>query len=89
MTYEEYSMKNFLKVMFGRVMFTALCVLLQLAWMIVLVWKLNQYFVWFSLFQEIIALIVILRINAKSEFSAARLVWTIVILALPLFGIML
>ena len=89
MTYEEYFMKNFLKVMFGRVMFTVLCVLLQLAWMIVLVWKLNQYFVWFSLFQEIIALIVILRINAKSEFSAARLVWTIVILALPLFGIML
>ena len=45
MTYEEYFMKNFLKVMFGRVMFTVLCVLLQLAWMIVLIWKLNQYFV--------------------------------------------
>lgn len=82
-------MKNILKVIFGRVLFTTLCLLLQLAWIIMIVWKLNQYFVWFSVFQEIIALLVVIRINARSEYSAARLVWTIVILALPIFGIIL
>lgn len=82
-------MRNILKVIFGRVLFTVLCLLIQLAWLIALVWKLNQYYVWFASVIEIIGLIVVLRINAKSEFSAARLVWTIVILALPLFGIIL
>ena len=82
-------MKNILKTIFGRVMFTVLCLLVQLVWLTGLVWKLNQYYVWFSTVLEIIALIVVLRINAKSDFSAARLVWTIVILALPIFGISL
>ena len=82
-------MRNILKVIFGRVLFTVLCLLIQLVWLIGLVWKLNQYYVWFSAVFDIIALIVVLRINAKSDFSAARLVWTIVILALPVFGICL
>ena len=82
-------MKNILKVIFGRVLFTVLCLLVQLVWLIGLVWKLGQYYVWFSSVLEVIALIVVLRINAKSDYSAARLVWTIVILALPIFGISL
>ena len=80
-------MRNILKVVFGRVLFTVLCLIIQLVWIIALVWKLNQYYVWFATVIEIIGVIVVLRINAKSEFSAARLVWTIVILSLPLFGI--
>ena len=67
-------MRNILKVIFGRVLFTVLCLLIQLVWLIGLVWKLNQYYVWFSAVFDIIALIVVLRINAKSDFSAARLV---------------
>ena len=82
-------MRNILKVVFGRVLFTVLCLIIQLIWIIALVWKLNQYYVWFATVIEIIGVIVVLRINAKSEFSAARLVWTIVILSLPLFGITL
>ena len=82
-------MRNILKVVFGRVLFTVLCLIIQLVWIIALVWKLNQYYVWFATVIEIIGVIVVLRINAKSEFSAARLVWTIVILSLPLFGITL
>lgn len=82
-------MKNILKVIFGRVLFTVLCLIVQLIWLIGLVWRLNQYYVWFSSVLEVIAVIVVLRINAKSDFSAARLVWTITILALPVFGISL
>lgn len=82
-------MKNLLKVIFGRVLFTILCLVIQLAWVIGLVWRLNQYYVWFSVVLEIIAVIVILRINSKNDFPAARLTWTIVILALPIFGISL
>lgn len=82
-------MKNIMKVLFGRVLFTVLCLLVQLVWLITLVWRLNQYYVWFSAILEIVAFIVVLRINAKNDFSAARLVWTITILALPVFGISL
>lgn len=82
-------MRNLLKVIFGRVLFTVLCLIVQLVWLIGLVWKLNEYYVWFSVVMDIIALVVVLRINAKSDFSAARLVWTIIILALPVFGITL
>ena len=82
-------MRNILKVVFGRVLFTVLCLIIQLIWIIALVWKLNQYYVWFATVIEIIGIIVVLRINAKSDNSAARLVWTIVILSLPLFGITL
>lgn len=82
-------MKNLLKVIFGRVLFTILCLVIQLAWVIGLVWRLNQYYVWFSVVLEIIAVIVILRINSRNDFPAARLTWTIVILALPIFGISL
>ena len=82
-------MRNILKVVFGRVLFTVLCLIIQLVWIIALVWKLNQYYVWFATVIEIIGIIVVLRINAKSDNSAARLVWTIVILSLPLFGITL
>ena len=82
-------MKSIMKVIFGRVLFTVLCLIIQLVWMLGLTWRLNQYFVWFSVVTEVIAVIVVLRINAKSEYSAARLVWTIVILALPVFGISL
>lgn len=82
-------MKNILKVIFGRVLFTILCLLIQLFWIFALVWWLNKYYVWFSAVLEIIAVIVVLRINAKNDFAAARLVWTIVVLSLPIFGISL
>ena len=80
-------MKSLMKTIFGRVLFTVLCLIIQVAWLLALVWHLNQYSVGFSLLQEVIAIIVVLRINAKSEYSAARLVWTIVILSFPVFGI--
>lgn len=82
-------MKSLMKTIFGRVLFTVLCLIIQVAWLLALVWHLNQYSVDFSLLQEVIAIIVVLRINAKSEYSAARLVWTIVILSFPVFGISL
>ena len=82
-------MKSLMKTIFGRVLFTVLCLIIQVAWLLALVWHLNQYSVGFSLLQEVIAIIVVLRINAKSEYSAARLVWTIVILSFPVFGISL
>lgn len=82
-------MRNVLKNIFGRVMFTVLCLLIQLGWLIGLVWRLNQYYVWFSIALDIIAVIVVVRLNANNDFAAGRLVWAIVILALPVFGIFL
>lgn len=82
-------MKTLVKNLFGRVLLTALCLLIQILWIMGFVWKLNQYYVWFSVLQQILALVAVLRINAKSEYSTARLVWTIVILSFPVFGFLL
>ena len=62
-------MRNILKVVFGRVLFTVLCLIIQLVWIIALVWKLNQYYVWFATVIEIIGIIVVLRLYGQSLSS--------------------
>ena len=82
-------MRNILKVIFGRVLFTVLCVLIQVVWIISFVLKLRDYYVGFEIALTIIAVIVVIVMSAKSDNSAARLSWTICILAFPAFGICL
>lgn len=80
-------MHKILKVIFGRVLFTVLCLLLELGWILSLVLKLQSQSMYWSVIIEILAILVVVRINEKSEFSAARLTWTIVILSFPVFGL--
>lgn len=83
------SLHKILKVIFGRVMFTLLCIFIQILWMISLWTAFGQYSVLCSAILETIAVIVVIRINSRSEYSAARLLWTAVILAIPAFGLCL
>ena len=82
-------MRNILKVIFGRVLFTVLCVLIQVIWIISFILKLKDYYVGFEIVLTIISIIVVIVMSAKSDNSAARLSWTICILAFPAFGICL
>ncbi len=83
------SLHKILKVIFGRVMFTLLCIFVQILWMISLWTAFSEYSVLCSAILETIAVIVVIRINSRSEYSAARLLWTAVILAIPAFGLCL
>ena len=80
-------MHNILKIIFGRVLFTVLCLLLELAYILNLIFRLNEYSIVFSALITILSIVVVVRINARSEFSAARLTWTIIILSIPAFGL--
>lgn len=83
------SLHKIWKVIFGRVVFTLLCILIQILWMISLWTAFSEYSVLCSALLEMIAVIVVIRINSRSEYSAARLLWTAVILALPAAGLCL
>ena len=83
------SLHKIFKVVFGRVMLTLLCIFVQILWMISLWTAFGQYSVLCSAILETIAFIVVIRINSRSEYSAARLLWTAVILSIPAFGLCL
>ena len=83
------SLHKILKVLFGRVMFTLLCVAIQICWIFALWTTFNNYSAICSFIVELAAIIVVIGINSRSENSAGRLVWTITILILPIFGLCL
>lgn len=83
------SLHKILKVLFGRVMFTLLCVAIQICWIFALWTTFNNYSAICSFIVELAAIIVVIGINSRSENSAGRLVWTITILVLPIFGLCL
>ena len=83
------SLHKILKVMFGRVMFTLLCVAVQIGWMFALWTTFHNYSAVCSFIVDFAAILVVIGINSRSENSAGRLVWTITILVFPIFGLCL
>ena len=83
------SLHKILKVMFGRVMFTLLCVAIQVGWMFALWTTFHNYSAVCSFIVNFAAILVVIGINSRSENSAGRLVWTIIILVFPIFGLCL
>lgn len=71
----------------GRMVFVVLAVLVQVAWLLVLLLKLENYSVWISLATSIIALLVVLRLYGKHTNAAFKMPWMILILVFPLMGL--
>lgn len=73
----------------GRLVFVALSILVQIAWLILLVVRLNKYSMALSLLSSIIALIVVLRIYGMHTNSAFKMPWIMLILVSPVLGVCL
>lgn len=84
-TEEKTSVKNSV----GRLILVALTVLFQIAWIIVLSVKLNNYSTVISLFTSILALFIVLQIYLKRTNAAFKMPWMILILTFPPMGICL
>ena len=73
----------------GRVIFVAVAVLAQFAWIYILTLKMQKYSVAISLATSCLALLIVLSVYASSENSAFKMPWIILILVFPVTGTLL
>ncbi len=79
-------MKKFLRILFHRVVFIGLAILLQAAFLVTIIWRFNNYFVYFYAASTILSLsVVLLIVNGKSN-PGYKIAWIILILLFPIFG---
>lgn len=77
------------KLTMNRVIVVGLCLVLQVFWLVAAIWKLNKYYFYFSGVLGILGILAVFFIISKRENPAYKLAWTVVILAVPIFGVIL
>jgi cardiolipin synthase len=82
---EKTDMKNSI----GRLIFTAIALLLQIVWILGLTMWLNQYSGFVLFLSCLLAFVVVLRIYAIHGNSAFKISWIMLILAFPVMGLCL
>lgn len=70
-----------------RVIFVALSVLFQIAWLLLLVVKLNGYSTWLSLCTSILSFAIVLRLYSKHTNTAMKVSWIMILLIFPVMGL--
>lgn len=79
---EEKSIKNSV----GRLLFVAVAVLLQAGWFLLLIFRLNRYSTFISLFISFLTLILVIRLYNKRMPVGFKLLWIMIILSFPVLG---
>jgi cardiolipin synthase len=82
-------LKKTLKLLFNRIFYVALALLLQLGWFFMLIWRIAAYSRYVSVAISLLGVLVVLFIVNKKINPAYKLAWTILILAAPIFGLAL
>lgn len=77
---------KWLKVLFSRVVIISALILLQVALLVVAVWKLSDYFVYWYIACVVLSVAVVIWLMSKNDNPSYKLAWTILILVLPIFG---
>lgn len=73
----------------GRLAFAGLCILIQVAWVVFSVAKLNAYSTALSVISSVIALAVALHIYGMHQNAAFKMPWIILLLLSPVLGLCL
>lgn len=79
-------MKKVLKLMFSQTAVVVLLMLLQLATLVVTLWRLSQYSVYINAALLLISMLVVLKVVSGHSNPSFQLAWVILILSLPIFG---
>lgn len=79
---------KFLKLLFSKILVSALLFLLQLVLIFVVVVYFNTYFVAFQVVSVLFAIYVIIFIINKKESPEFKLPWLFIVLVFPLFGLL-
>lgn len=79
-------MNKFFNVFFGRILYTALFVILQAAAIVIMFLFFSEKFAYFYIFSVVISLMVVLYLIYKDGNPEYKLAWVIPILIFPIFG---
>ena len=81
-------LKNLMKLLFNRIFYVVLALVIQLVWILVTVWRLSEYSRYFSAVSQVVGIVVVLWILNKDMNPSYKLSWTLLILTLPVFGLL-
>lgn len=79
-------MKKILRFLTQRVVLTALLILIQALLLFGIIWKLNNYFIYFYASSVLLSLLLTLRIINNKSNPAFKIAWLIPILLFPVLG---
>ena len=82
-------LKKTAKLLFNRIFYVALALLIQLGWLFVLVWRLAAYSKYISFGISVITIFAVLWIVNRRINPSYKLGWTMLIMAVPIFGLVL
>lgn len=82
-------MKKIFKILFNRVFYVSVALLLQMIWWFALVWFLNNMSQVNRMLLSVVAVVIVLWLVNKRINPSYKLAWTILILVVPIFGVCL
>ena len=82
-------LKKIAKLLFNRIFYVAVALLIQLVWVFLFVWELAGYSQYISLGNTVLSIVMVLWILNKRINPSYKLGWTMLIMAFPVFGLLL
>ncbi|MGY3749820.1 cardiolipin synthase [Vagococcus acidifermentans] len=79
-------MKNLLKIMTNRIIIIVFLIILQLAVLLTVVWRFNDFFVYFYATNIVISIFIVLKIINNRSNPAYKIAWLVPIMLIPIFG---
>ena len=78
-----------LKLLFNRIFYVAVALILQLAWLVVLVLRLMEFSPYITMALNVLSVLAVLWIVNRNINPSYKLAWTMLILTIPVFGLVL
>lgn len=82
-------LKKIAKLLFNRIFYVAVALLIQLGWVLITVFRLASYSKYISVGLNILSVLVVLWIVNKKINPSYKLGWTLLIMTVPIFGLVL
>ena len=79
-------MRKTLRILLGRVGFCGMLIALQALILIVVIWRFQEYFVYFYAFCVLLSVVVVMGILNNRLNPAYKIAWIIPIMLVPIFG---
>ena len=82
-------LKKIAKLLFNRVFYVIFAMAVQLGWLLTIFLRLAGYSRYMSFILDVISILVVLKIVNRKINPSYKLAWTMLILCLPIFGLVL
>lgn len=82
-------MKKIAKILFGRMFFVGVVILLQVAWLLMMLLQVGEIFAYSNTLLHILSVILVMYLINRQMNPSFKLAWTFLILLFPLLGLLL